>query len=718
MRKSTGTFGGFIVIASGLIIVVILLTSQAHSESANLYSAFLPVVADQTGWITDCIDCPIHIGELATRSAQLDSSGRPHVVYGGNRLFYSYLNKDDEWKSSTILEQNSRFPTLAIDSADHPHIVFRTGDVGVWHAYHDGDSWHFEPIPTPIPISNTEDANSVSLELDSLNQPHISYIGSDQDGDYSRYKLIYAYRDGAGWHTTLIANQSGKPSLALDSEDRPYIATPGGEGLTIFYRDGSYWKKETVYGIGAGDHPSLVIGPENELHIVNESTYMLKDETGWHEESFDGEGYTSFGYADLMLDNLGKPHVSYITMREGARGTVYYELSYAYRESDSWTQETVPSYLKNPSFNTILVDSPSDVQVLIRPDNTLEHYIKQSNDWLTTTVAQSSYMNTPISFAFDSKNTPNVIYANIETLDLIYATPSQDTWTSTVVSQNITNVILCDGCPGPKAQIEIAPDDSIRISLNSAKGYPDCYVTRYGLFDGSNWNFDSIPCNFTFHSSGSGSFGVDSMNNTHLLDQGNYGYGTYDHINDSINWMWETAPLNLKIGLAVDPFDRPIIAGSPGISYAIRTDGGWVTTTVNSQYNWATDFALDSVGQPHFATVSGSRPSSLIYIFFDGDSWRKETVVLEEEEILLCSPGIAIDDAFDVHIAYLGQGGLKYTYREGNIWKSPKTLDRIVVNYGVEWPHEVSCSLELDKTGKPHIVYATDGEIKITSQQR
>jgi hypothetical protein len=71
--------------------------------------------------------------------------------------------------------------------------------------------------------ANPERGLNATMALDSADRPHILYYAADL------LKLNYAHFDGAQWQTTAFPGTydfGDSPALALDHNDRPHIVFP------------------------------------------------------------------------------------------------------------------------------------------------------------------------------------------------------------------------------------------------------------------------------------------------------------------------------------------------------------------------------------------------------------------------------------------------------------------------------------------------------------
>jgi len=96
-------------------------------------------------WHIGCVDCPRYFTGVESRALALDSSGNPHIVYGGrggisDGIHYAYYD-GVSWHIETVDNRGSTsYPSIAIDSLDKVHIsygsisglIYTTNASGSW----------------------------------------------------------------------------------------------------------------------------------------------------------------------------------------------------------------------------------------------------------------------------------------------------------------------------------------------------------------------------------------------------------------------------------------------------------------------------------------------------------------------------------------------------------------------------------------------------------
>lgn len=194
----------------------------------------------------------------------LDAKGHPHISYYDGRpsedVRYAY--SDGTTWHDRIVGGEGRWPSLALDSADRPHIGY-IGDTSLQYTYFDGTAWQSETVAS-------EATGCVSLALARAGQPHLSYCSRNRD---TTTNLVYTYFDGRAWqHQTIDSGKDvGKwASLSLDTAQRPHIAYLDGDKrhLKYAYFDGTSWQVETVDSAGnVGTDISLALDAADQPHI-------------------------------------------------------------------------------------------------------------------------------------------------------------------------------------------------------------------------------------------------------------------------------------------------------------------------------------------------------------------------------------------------------------------------------------------------------------------
>jgi len=287
-------------------------------------------------------------------SIALDQSGHPHIAYQGNanesstfgfgNLQYAYWD-GSEWLSEAVDHgiANGNCLSLALDVSDRPHISYRDQgeNPGLKYAYRDESGWNCE-----IVVSG--DCSSISLAIDCLGFPHVSYYFYEQ-GARNRV-LQYTRRDESGWHfeTVDVAGSYGSPQtcLTLDTADNPHISYGDPYLLKYTSRDTEGWHIQTVdpeAWDGDEGSTSLAMDAVGFPHIsyISENSIRHARWTGsdWQIETIDSTGtyyFPSVGF--LALDNYGFPHVTY-----SLDSPISIELRYAYWNGSDWHIESVMS---------------------------------------------------------------------------------------------------------------------------------------------------------------------------------------------------------------------------------------------------------------------------------------------------------------------------------------------------------------------------------------
>jgi hypothetical protein len=174
-------------------------------------------------------------GYKGTSSAlALDTNGIPSIAFsdpGTGQLRINKLNgspdfSDAQWTNTVVMGASySAYPSLAIDSANRPHVVYQRAEPGtntvLQHARFTGTNWLVTTADAGGPAHYDVGANNC-LVLDPQQRPRVSYW------DTTMNTIRYAHFDGTTWLVHLVdpANHVGlfSTSLALDSWGAPHLS--------------------------------------------------------------------------------------------------------------------------------------------------------------------------------------------------------------------------------------------------------------------------------------------------------------------------------------------------------------------------------------------------------------------------------------------------------------------------------------------------------------
>lgn len=671
-----GTPGEGALVASSILSV---------TEPVTTYIPLLMNNWPPPSWHTEVVDARRMFEDFTHRSVALDSQGRPHVAAGYQELYHIW-HDGVSWQFEVVDAGPwvGRWASLALDSADRPHISYYDwNNTCLKYAHWDGATWQTQAVEC--------DGNvgwDTNLVLDDADHPHISYtkVANRQD-------LRYAHWNGAQWiiETIDAGNDSlvgGDNSLALDSTGRPHVSYndsgPGAEPYSLKHavRDGGTWITETLETGGFIGSNSLAIDDADHLHIVYEAAdedshikYTTWNGTSWHTETI----LTHEDFLDgisLVLDGEQRPHFSCYKEVGDTR-----ELHYVAWDGATWQNEIADMNLEGVNWMeaTSLVLSGNGVPHIAYhlEDLALLGYAhKSGGTWQTGTIDQGGVTGVFASLALDSADRPHIAYYEEQREDLLYAAWDGTNWQITMVdtaggSSTDGSVLLAlDGADRPHISYRAAPSLVADVGL------------RYATWDGAALRSDS---------------GQAGWQTQYVDQEGRAGRGS---------------------SIAVDDAGRPHISyydyeflgtGDDSLRYAYWDGAQWQIQSVDLVFQKylqsSTSLALDGTGYPHIAYLDGDN-EDLKYAYWDGATWHVETVDGSDDVGLY--PSLALDGDEYPHISYYDRthGDLKYTRWDGALWQTETVTDTGNVGYFT--------SLALDSNGHPHISYydETNGDLK------
>ena len=270
-----------------------------------------------------------------------------------------------------------------------------------------------------------------SLALDSRDRPHIAYVNSTGGGQ--PIWIRYATKANGSWQVqTLEAmwNVEGGPSLAIDSQDRPWVAYPRGDSMNTQHDlrlarwVGSAWAFQTVqpFGVEAGWWPSLALDRQDRPRIAYYSNitdgpgglqlvYAAWDDISWQYQIVFSSSQLSANYLptsypiSLKLDSFDQPHIA-----EGGNGT----LSYFSWDGTRWEPQ-FPSLPARGGESVSLALDSRDQPHIAYYDGTATNpkYVHwDGTTWVRETPVSLGSIGEGLSLVLDSSDEPHISYGH------------------------------------------------------------------------------------------------------------------------------------------------------------------------------------------------------------------------------------------------------------------------------------------------------------------
>ncbi|WP_321423208.1 chitobiase/beta-hexosaminidase C-terminal domain-containing protein [uncultured Methanobacterium sp.] len=398
------------------------------------------------------------------------------VNYAGlaSNIFTSIYNLDKApvsgtWSSNLLDSNNIKYNSIVVDSSGYVHIAYSQDAVSgnnpqLKYAYQDASGWHIETVET----SQSGSGYWVSLALDSLGNPHLAY--EDVFGGAIPYSLRYAYRDGTGWHISVLSgNYSGNIRGDMISainlllyQDQPRICYLNGTSYNVeyMYLNGTTWVREDA-AIHGGPCISMVLDADGnpKLSFYSISPQSQFGSLRYAERGVNGTWTTTIvdhsapyvGMSNsLALDSEGIPHIAY-TWDNSSEFIVDVKLKYAYWDGVEWVTEDKSISDLNTGACKLIIDA-SNTPLVIYQDATsshLEYAYKQGSNWVPITIDTVNKANKLISLALNPSGVPYVSYSTTSyNLKYGYLQPFTVNATLSGGTYNQTQTVAFTSTPG------------------------------------------------------------------------------------------------------------------------------------------------------------------------------------------------------------------------------------------------------------------------------
>ncbi|PVX26899.1 MAG: hypothetical protein CW691_00005, partial [Candidatus Bathyarchaeum sp.] len=251
----------------------------------------------------------------------LDSNDNPHLLYRKSEerdnLSYAKLTEGKGWVSQTI-DSNDGGVSLALDSADTPHVAYFAG-AQLKYASYNGTSWDIRLVDPPEPLEGPL-TTRIILEIDQNDIAHIMYTTGDSH-------INYIVGDGVNWNVLTFFEGYKLKDMVLDSKGYPHIAYLDNAGASIRRQRYARWNGNS-----------------------------------WDSQNFQVPEFDYGGYymdAKIAIDSRDRPHISYSIEITGSSGN----LMYASLRGNEWEFQSIDP--ENAYWaGSIAVDSNNNPHVL------------------------------------------------------------------------------------------------------------------------------------------------------------------------------------------------------------------------------------------------------------------------------------------------------------------------------------------------------------------
>ena len=699
--------------------------SPSLATSADLL-VFTPYTIHQPKWFH----------WMSSRSLSMDSTGNPHIAYGGDHLYYASYS-GGAWQVETVDSAFGvgKYAALVLDSSNRPHISYYDAINGALkYATHDGSAWQITTIEqSTIPISLiAPDAQTLEIDpelapraLDPrewgetfLNLPPELLGEADPYDEFqapavnldAELALPAATESLAEGQTSLdpasamsIASVDGRgvglyTSIDLDPFNKPAISYYDANNGDLKYArwTGSAWDVSIVDSSGdVGRYTSLAIDSSGYAQIsyydatLGDLKHARWDGIKWVLRKVDGTGGDVGQYSSIALDTSKNAHISYYDFSLG-------DLKYARWNGSTWNIRGVDSAGDVGMYSSIVL-TKNNIPYISYYDQTntrLKFAYLEGGVFKHNVVAILVGRYTSIALVNDS---PRISFYNAGLGELRYATPTSTGWQVSPAIDRAADV-------GSYVSMQLDPAQRPHISYYDDL-LDDLWYAKWNGSAWENWKIDTAGAvgrytSLAVNSAGDPRISYYDDSNSRLK------YASY---NGGI-WSFQTVAggeFGIQSSLALDNAGNPRIAfydsknGDLKVAVWAPASLTWVIRLVDSDQDvgrWPS-LKIDASNQMHISYYHATQ-QGLKYARLNADG-----SVIQAREFLTGMRGIgnfsslALDSAGNPHIAYFNDNSDDLWYiRFQGVWQAPQLIDSLGV---IGW----NPSLALDSSGTPHVSY-------------
>lgn len=268
------------------------------------------------------------------------------------------------------------------------------------------------------------------IVLTKNNTPIVAFVDSTVGGKLKVKKL-----SGGDWITlgsevfiSTSENNQSPYSLAVDSNDIPYVASTSHDSVNVYKFQNNKWTRLGKKNFAVASYYSgvnIAISKSSntpyiifEDNITNQALVMKYDGSAWTTVgSAITNGRNGAFYPDVEIDNLGNPFASMQDDNGFERQSVYKF------KNGAWTPAGSPRFTKSRAYyNSFAIDNKNNPYVLFQDfsynkSGTVMKLNRNSNTW--DTIGRRGFINFSglferHSIIFDTTNVPMVAFSDLD----------------------------------------------------------------------------------------------------------------------------------------------------------------------------------------------------------------------------------------------------------------------------------------------------------------
>ncbi len=299
-----------------------------------------------------------------------DSIGNIYFVYqkSDGAYYQIYVSKSSDngttWSGTgqngaiNPSSSHQRYPSMAIDSRDHVHVVWEENGKIMYSEY-DGTFWGQVAAVQNNPTGTQQ---APALAIDKNNVLHTVWYETEASTSQIKYSMGPVWSTPVTVHQGLGAYNQEYPSLAVDNDNNIHVVWSGYDASNNFQPQIKYssksptanWDESTWVNISTNpvqtcsqENPAIAIGKNNEVYVVWHGTDTSNATTQIKFNKFDGSTWNTWenvqvinGYEQrypcLAVDVNNNLHLFWYGDDSASAGNT--QIKYSRYNGSSWTQ--------------------------------------------------------------------------------------------------------------------------------------------------------------------------------------------------------------------------------------------------------------------------------------------------------------------------------------------------------------------------------------------